>query len=121
MVYFLETASRVAGANLAEMVEAASGINLWGEWAKIETAVINSTDYKLPNPKKGYAGIITSLSRFKEPDYSDFNDQEVVWKNNKEYHVGLVVCSNSREKVLELLDKYSNIIHEKFHAVMPND
>jgi biotin carboxylase len=32
-IYFLETSSRVGGAHIAEMVEAASGINLWGEWA----------------------------------------------------------------------------------------
>ncbi|WP_332910901.1 ATP-grasp domain-containing protein [Algoriphagus boritolerans] len=38
-IYFLETASRVGGAHLAEMVEAATDINLWEEWAKIENAV----------------------------------------------------------------------------------
>jgi biotin carboxylase len=37
--YFLETSARVGGANLAEMVEASSGINLWREWAHIEMAV----------------------------------------------------------------------------------
>src|SRR5262249_1942983 len=32
--YFLEIAARVGGANIAETVEAASGLNLWAEWAK---------------------------------------------------------------------------------------
>nr|MDQ3747050.1 ATP-grasp domain-containing protein [Acidobacteriota bacterium] len=36
--YFLETAARVGGANIAETVEAATGINLWREWARIEVA-----------------------------------------------------------------------------------
>ncbi len=36
--YFLETAARVGGANIAEVVEAATGVNLWAEWAKIEIA-----------------------------------------------------------------------------------
>ena len=40
--YFLETSSRVGGAHLADMVEAASGINLWKEWARMETAVARS-------------------------------------------------------------------------------
>ena len=40
--YFLETASRVGGAHLAEMVDFSSGINLWWEWAKS----------KLPLPKE---------------------------------------------------------------------
>ena len=34
--YFLETAARVGGAYIAEMVEAATGLNLWAEWAKID-------------------------------------------------------------------------------------
>ena len=36
--YFLETAARVGGAHIAEVIEAASGVNLWREWAKIELA-----------------------------------------------------------------------------------
>ena len=36
--YFLEIAARVGGAYIAEVLEAASGLNLWREWAKIEVA-----------------------------------------------------------------------------------
>jgi len=36
--YFLEVAARVGGAYIAEVLEAASGLNLWREWAKIEVA-----------------------------------------------------------------------------------
>lgn len=118
--YFLETSSRVGGANLAEMVEYSSGINLWGEWAKIENAVITKSNYKLPKVKKDYSGIITSLSRFEKPDYTAFDDPEVVWKNNKEYHIGVIVKSNKQERVLELLDKYVQIIKNNFHAALPN-
>jgi biotin carboxylase len=34
--YFLEVAARVGGAYIADVLEAASGLNLWREWAKIE-------------------------------------------------------------------------------------
>ena len=34
--YFLEIAARVGGAYIAEVLEAASGLNLWREWARIE-------------------------------------------------------------------------------------
>ena len=34
--YFLEIAARVGGAYIADVVEAASGINLWREWARLE-------------------------------------------------------------------------------------
>ena len=37
-VYFLETSARVGGAHIAELVEAATGMNLWAEWAKVELA-----------------------------------------------------------------------------------
>jgi biotin carboxylase len=78
--YFLETSSRVGGAHLAEMVECASGINLWAEWAKIEIAVFKNQKYSLPKQKNDHAGIIVSLSRYERPDTSSFNDSEVVWR-----------------------------------------
>lgn len=36
--YFLEIAARVGGAYIADVLEAASGLNLWREWARIEVA-----------------------------------------------------------------------------------
>ncbi|MCB9339671.1 MAG: ATPase [Lewinellaceae bacterium] len=117
--YFLETSSRVGGANLAEMVEFSSGINLWGEWARLETAVARGTEYKLPPVRKEYAGIITSLSRQREPDHSSFNDPEIVWRMKKDHHIGLILKSDSRERILELLNQYAHRIRQDFHASMP--
>ena len=117
--YFLETASRVGGAHLAEMVEFSSGINLWGEWAKIETAVARGTSYQLPPVQKEYAGIINSLARQTHPDTSSFNDPEIVWHLKKDHHVGFIVKSPSRERVLELLEDYAQRIRHDFHAQMP--
>jgi len=34
--YFLEIAARVGGAYIAEVLEAATGVNLWREWARME-------------------------------------------------------------------------------------
>ena len=117
--YFLETSSRVGGAHLAEMVEVSSDINLWAEWAKIEDAMAKEEVYKLPKKKKDYAGILVSLSRFQHPDMSGFNDPEIVWKIDKDYHVGFIVKSNSREKVLGLLDDYAERVFRDFHASAP--
>lgn len=118
--YFLETASRVGGANLAEMVEYSSGINLWREWAKIETAVATGGTYELPPVDDYYSGIIISLSSHQWPDYSPFNDPEVIWKMNDEYHIGLIVRSKNRERVLELMEKYAMMIHDLgYHASAP--
>ncbi|GLU53137.1 ATP-grasp domain-containing protein [Dyadobacter frigoris] len=117
--YFLETSSRVGGAHLSEMVEASSGINLWKEWAKMETAEANGENFKLPPVRKEYSGIIISLTRQQWPDVSVFNDPEIVWRMDEEYHVGLVVRSKQRDKVIELLDKYAEIIQNDYHASAP--
>ncbi len=117
--YFLETSSRVCGAHLAEMVEASSGINLWREWAKMETAVALNETYRVPAVRKDYAGIIISLAREEFPDTSVFDDPEIVWRMNEPYHVGMVVRATSYERVLELLDQYAAIIQEHFHASAP--
>lgn len=117
--YFLETSSRVGGAHLSDMVEAASGINLWKEWARMETAVARGEDYKLPRPQRNYSGIVISLARQEWPDHAVFQDKEVVWRMNQEYHVGCVVKSDNRERVLALLEKYAEMIENDFHASAP--
>ena len=116
---FLETACRVGGANLAEMVEYSSGINLWREWARVEVAVAKGEKYVLPKVRKDYAGIVVSLSRHQHPNTEGFNDAEIVWRMDKEYHIGLIVQSKSKERVLELLDNYTHRIFNDFHAAAP--
>lgn len=116
---FLETSSRVGGAHLAEMVEASSGVNLWYEWAHLEAAVATGQQYKMPEARKDYAGIIVSLARQQWPDTSRFNDPEIVWRLDKEYHIGLVVRSPKRERVLQLLDEYAQRVQEDYHASAP--
>lgn len=118
-LFFLETSSRVGGANLAEMVELASGVNLWGEWAKIESKTLRKETYKLPKVKTDYAGIVVSLSRYEHPDTSSFTDTEIVWRMDKKWHIGLIVVSDSSERILELLDAYTKRISEEFHASLP--
>ncbi|MBC7922364.1 MAG: ATPase [Ferruginibacter sp.] len=117
--YFLETASRVGGANLAEMVEFSSGINLWGEWARIEVAVARGAPYQLPPVRHDCAGIVISLCRHPQPDYALFTDEEVVWKLNLDHHIGFIFRSGQRERVTELLDQYTRRIQTDFHASAP--
>jgi hypothetical protein len=116
-IYFLETASRVGGAHLAEMVEAASGVNLWGEWAKIEDALVKEKEYKLPTIKKEFAGIVLTLSKFEHPDLSGFNDSEVSFRVPLEYHAGLIVKSDNHARVRELLDDYAERLIRDFATV----
>lgn len=118
-LYFLETASRVGGAHIAEMVEAASGVNLWREWAKLETAVARHEHYLPPTDQPYHAGLIVSLARQQWPDMSGFADGEIHWRINKAYHVGLIVRSDDRARILHLLDDYMHRIYQEFHASAP--
>ena len=80
---------------------------------------VKGDNYKLPPVRKDYSGIIISLTRQEWPDMSVFNDPEIVWRMEEPYHVGLVVRSKSREKVIELLDRYADIIQIEYHASAP--
>jgi biotin carboxylase len=113
--YFLETSARVGGANLSVLVEAATGINLWREWAKIEI-LKGDSDYKLPELKNNYAAIVTSLAKQQVPDLSSFTDKEIFWKLNKEYHAGLVVSSPDKERTIQLCDDYTKRFYKDFFA-----
>ncbi|SMD46133.1 Biotin carboxylase [Aquiflexum balticum DSM 16537] len=116
-IYFLETSSRVGGAHLAEMVEAATDVNLWTEWAKIEDAVAKGKEYKLPKVKKGYAGIVLTLSKYKDPDLSSFDDKEIFFRVPLDYHAGLILRSDKHSKIRELLDNYAERLTNDFSTV----
>src|SRR6266516_1626961 len=116
--YFLETAARVGGANIAEMVEAATGINLWREWAKIELHSPNDI-YQLPEQQQNYAGVIVSLARQEHPDTSAYQDPEIVMRLDKRHHVGFVIASESPDRVNLLLDEYTQRFVNDFLATLP--
>lgn len=115
--YFLETSARVGGAYIVELVEAATGINLWAEWAKIELSGDGS--YRLPEIRHDYAGLLISLARQERPDASVFNEPEVVWRLSKNHHVGVIVASPDRERVRWLLDYYIEHVKRDFFATQP--
>lgn len=114
--HFLETSARVGGANLAEMVAVATGINLWREWARIELAITLEEHYTLPEVLNQHAGIVVSLSRYQYPDTTSFQDPEIKWRMDKEWHIGLIVQAADTQNVRELLDQYTKRIGEEFHA-----
>lgn len=116
--YFLETAARVGGANIAELVEAACGVNLWTEWARIEIAR-GERAYELPHCRTDYAGLIVSLAKQEYPDTSAYNDAEIVWRMNKRAHAGLIVMSPDPLRVQYLLHEYTHRFYQDFYAMQP--
>jgi len=116
--YFLECAARVGGAYINEMVEAATGINLWREWARIEVAG-EDCSYRLPAVREEYGGVILSLARQEDPDTSGYNDPEVYLRIKRHHHAGLVLRSTEAQRIPKLLDDYARRFAGEFLAVEP--
>jgi hypothetical protein len=117
--YFLETASRVGGAHLSDLVETSSGLNLWYEWARLETAMASDTKYELPEVRNDYAGILISLTKFQYPDHGPFNAPEITWRLEKDHHIGMILKSTDRDRVIKLLDEYAEMVFRDYHASAP--
>jgi hypothetical protein len=117
-IYFLETSARVGGAHIAELVEAATGLNLWAEWAKVEVAGPDG-GYRPPVPNQDYAALLISLSRQEHPDTSAYQDPEIVWRMVQDHHAGLILKSPSAARIGELLSAYERRFTEDFYAYQP--
>ncbi len=117
--YFLEVAARVGGAYTAETLEAASGVNLWREWARLEVAHARGETLGAPDRRRDYGGIALSLARQERPDTSAYDDTEISYRVEKSHHVGLVVRSPKLERVEELLAQYTKRFAADFSAVVP--
>src|SRR5205814_7330867 len=99
--YLLEVACRVGGAYIANVLEHASGFNLWREWAKLETSADEGA-YKLPRTRRDFAGITLALANTDEPDISHYTDEEIVYRIKKPKHVGMIFRSPKQERIDEL-------------------
>lgn len=116
--YLLEVACRVGGAYIADALQAASGINLWAEWANIELSD-EQNPYRLPETRQDYAGVVLSLANQEFPDTSAYTEEEIVYRIKKPHHVGFVVKSPDRNRVQDLLNQYSARFIQDFTVVAP--
>jgi hypothetical protein len=116
--YFLECAARVGGANIAELVEVSTGLNLWAEWANIEIGG-EDVPYKLPPRRSDYGGLIISLAKQEWPDLSGYTDPEIAWRMKRKNHAGLIVRADNPQRVQELLDSYVPRFYNDFHTTLP--
>jgi len=116
--YFLEIAARVGGAFIADTLDAATGVNLWREWARLELSTPESP-YVLPTVRRDYAGLVLSLARQEWPDTSGFTEPEIASRVQKRHHVGLVVRSPDFARVQTLLASYAARINDEFLAILP--
>lgn len=115
---FLETSARVGGAFIADTIEAATGINLWREWARIEIAGADGA-YALPTVRRDCSAIVLSLARQAEPDMSSFTDPEIVVRIKKAHHAGLIVASPDPARIDALIADYTERYYRDFYATAP--
>ena len=116
--HFLETSARVGGAFIVDVVEAATGVNLWREWAKVEIAGEDGS-YEPPPIAALNAGIVLSLARQEHPDTSSYTAPEIVHRIRKRHHAGLIVASPDADRITQLLDEHVSRFYADFHASAP--
>ena len=115
---FLETSARVGGAFIVDTIDAATGINLWREWAKVEIAG-EAGSYTVPAHRDGYAGIVLTLARQEQPDMSAYTDPEIVTTIRKDFHAGLIVSAPEPQRVESLIDILTKRFYADFFATAP--
>jgi biotin carboxylase len=112
--YFLEIGAGVGGAFVADLVEAATGVNLWREWARLEVLNLRGEAYRLPDSFETYAGSIFCVAQTANPDIEAFNAPEIAVRLRKPHHAGLIVRSSNPDRVKELLEEYSAEFTRRF-------
>lgn len=116
--YLLEVAARVGGAYIADVLEQASGFNLWREWAKLETATAENP-YESPKLRRDYAGLVLCLANQEQPDTAHYDDAEIAYRVTKPKHVGFIFHSAKRERIDRLIHDYTARITAEFLTVVP--
>lgn len=116
--YFIEVAARVGGAFISDVIEVATGINLWREWARLEVGA-GKEPYQLPAHKREYAAVILSLARQEHPDTSAYNDPEIVQHISKYHHAGLILKASNSARLQELIASYAERFQQDFLATQP--
>ncbi len=117
--YFLETAARGGGANIDRLVEAATGVVLWQEAARIDLASARREAYQPPTPRHDYAGLIICLAQQEQPDLSAYDDAEIVWRLPKKYHAGLLVAGADYGRIQQLITDYNERFARDFLTSAP--
>lgn len=113
--YFLETAARVGGGNIERHIEAATGLVIWREAARMELAAARGEAYALPSDlREGYAGLIACPARIEYSDTVDYTDPEIYYRPRYKEFASLVIGSPSYERIEALLAEYTTRFTQDF-------
>ena len=115
--YLLEVLPHIAEAYVSDLIFAASGINLWLEWAKL--IVRGNKFYSLPPIENNYAGLLLSVTNQDWPNLDEYNAPEIVWKLDQKNNAGLIVVSENYNRITELMKEYTKKFYIDFFASYP--
>ncbi len=115
--YFLETASRVGGAFIVDVIAASTGLNLWHEWAKVEVAGEHG-HYEVPPHRETtpascchWHGRSIPTPRYDAPESCSASTCRIT--------PGSSSVSDRRRRVQELLESYAGRFLEDFYTSAP--
>lgn len=101
--YFLETAARVGGGAIDRVIEAATGVVMWREAARIELADLRGERYTLPAVVDGHGGFIACPCPPGRANLDVFSEPEVRVRTNTGEFTMVVVGALTRGRVEQLL------------------
>ena len=117
---FLETSARVGGAFIVDTIEAATGINLWREWAKVEIAGERRRlrpCRRIAQRLRRHRAVAGASGRSRT--CRAYTDPEIVTTIRKDHHAGLIVRSPDPQRVEALIDDYTQRFYRDFFATAP--
>ena len=70
-------------------------------------------------PRDEYSGAIITLANTENPDLSGYTDPEIVYRQNRKWHAGLIVRSKDPQRVQDLLQQYGERFSRQFTTHVP--
>lgn len=103
----------IADEYLSEMFFAATGINLWKEWAMLIINGKGTSDIIKPQQ---YAGLIFSDTWQEQPLLDDYDDDEIKHKIVGKNQAAIILASDNYNKITELIKEYTKRFYIDFFA-----
>jgi biotin carboxylase len=105
--YFLEIAAGVGEGGLDRLVEAGAGLNLWREWARLETAHLRGQGYVPCEWFENYAASLEWPTGSLPEGAAEMAAPEVAGRFRTTGRESVLVCSSGLEKVTQLVNGLS--------------
>ena len=111
---FLETSSRVGGAHIADMINSASGVDLWAEWARLELAEVAGSGYRAPQDQGRHAAVTIRTTAEESPELSDLGVDEIQASFPLKHHAAVLLGHRDLTRVTRAQDQLYEVLTQRF-------